>query len=200
MTARSASIILLTAGDGLEPYRGCLDALLAHWPAGVVELRMGFARAPMRLHYALGVLAADFRAPEHVPLPGGIERFRWSSPLGITVYAWSTAVPGPLALLGAVCRDVPVGTEYVVWVPDDTPVAPGWWQALDSLLQPGVDYAGPGRDVQGDRSPVAVRAARLAEIEPGSLQAAPGSANTPDAIERFLGELAHRFGWSRAAV
>jgi hypothetical protein len=141
--AMRAALVLLTAGEGLEPYRHCLDALLAHTPAEVAELRLGFANAPVRLHYALGRLAADFRAPEHADLPGGVERFRWTSPEQIPVCAWSDArAPSAASLLPVVCGDMPVTAKYLVWLRDDTPVAEGWWQGLESLLKEGVDCAG----------------------------------------------------------
>src|SRR5690348_3989002 len=132
MTAlRTATLCVLTYGDYLAYFRRCLDSLLAHTPADAVELRLGFNDAPVSFHWALGRLCPDGRPPHRALLPGGLERFEWTAPQGLPVCAWRSPVnlfKEPMAR--SMFHEVPLGTEYALWLDDDSFVEAGWWEAL----------------------------------------------------------------------
>jgi hypothetical protein len=62
---------------------------------------------------------------------------------GMTVCIWDSRVnlyKEPMARL--MYHDVPLVSEYAVWLDDDSYVEPGWWEALLPLLARKVDYIG----------------------------------------------------------
>jgi hypothetical protein len=72
-----------------------------------------------------------------------IERLHWASQAGVPVWTW--LAPGGLALASLarlLYHDVAVPTEYVINLSTGRPVAAGWWQALQPLLEQQIDYIG----------------------------------------------------------
>src|SRR5579884_1515169 len=140
--ARRATVCVLTYGDFLNYYQRCLESLLATTPLDAVELRLGFNSAPKSFAYALGRLAgAD--TPRHNLLPGAVERYAWDGPAGVPVLAWQSPAnlyKEPMARL--MYHDVRLGTDYTLWLDDDSFVEPGWWEALVPPMDQGVDYLG----------------------------------------------------------
>jgi hypothetical protein len=138
-----ATVCILTFGDYLPYFRRCLDSVLRHTPAGRVELRLGFNAAPASLAYARQRLPAEGGEVESQVLAGGVRRTSFAGPRGLVVRLWDS--PGnlykePMARL--LYHDVPLATEYAVWLDDDSFVEEGWWEALCPLLGRHVDYLG----------------------------------------------------------
>src|SRR5262249_52336732 len=76
-------------------------------------------------------------------LPGGMRRTSFTGRGGVVVRLWDSPenlYKEPMARL--MYHDVPLATEYAVWLDDDSFVEEGWWQALCPLLDRGVDYIG----------------------------------------------------------
>ncbi len=140
---RRATVCLLTYGDYLPYFRRCLESVLATTPRDAIELRLGFNQAPVSHSYTLGALCPDGTTPARALLPGGVERFSWTGPDGLTVRLWSSPTnlyKEPMAR--HLYHDVPLATEYAVWLDDDTYVEPGWWEELIPLFERQVAYAG----------------------------------------------------------
>jgi hypothetical protein len=133
----------LTCGTYLDYFGRCLDSLLAHTPSDTIDLRLGFNYAQVSFHYALGRTCPDNRPPRRSLLPGRIERFEWTTPAGVPVCAWNSPAnlyKEPMARL--MFHDVPLHSDYAIWIDDDSYVDPGWWQALLPLLEQRIDYIG----------------------------------------------------------
>jgi hypothetical protein len=143
MPVRRATICLLTYGDYLDFFRRCLVTVDRHTPHEQIELRLGFNDAPKSLCYALGRLLPSWEMPRPDPLPGGGERLTFADAGGMPVRIWNSPVN---LFKEPMCRllyyDVPVTTDYVVWLDDDSFVEPGWWEALLRLLDRSIDYIG----------------------------------------------------------
>jgi hypothetical protein len=142
-SAPLATVCILTYGDYRPYFERCLESVLATTPPGVIELRLGFNDAPASLAYARQRLGLDEAAAECVLLADGVRRSCFVTPRGTTVRLWDSPAnlyKEPMARL--MYHDVPLGTEYVVWLDDDSHVEPGWWEALLPLLVRKVDYIG----------------------------------------------------------
>jgi hypothetical protein len=143
MTARRATICLLTYGDYLAYFRRCLESVLMHTPHDAIELRLGFNDAPISFHYALGQLCPDGMFAAWAALPEGVERFSCTTASGLPVQIWHSAInlyKEPMARL--LYHDAPLTTAYAVWFDDDSYVESGWWEGLVPLLDRGIDYIG----------------------------------------------------------
>jgi tetratricopeptide (TPR) repeat protein len=138
-----ATVCILTYGDYLPYFERCLESVLATAPHGAIELRLGFNDAPASLDYARERLGLEGgAAPDDVAV-GGVRRTEFVTPGGMTVRLWhSTAnlYKEPMARL--MYHDVPLVSEYAVWLDDDSYVETGWWEALLPLLARKVDYIG----------------------------------------------------------
>jgi tetratricopeptide (TPR) repeat protein len=138
-----ATVCILTFGDYLPLFRRCLDSVLRHSPAGKIELRLGFNEAPASLEYLPRVLPVVGGTLESRTLPGGGQRGSYVSRDGLLVRFWDSPVnlyKEPMARF--MFHDVPLTTDYAVWLDDDSFVEEGWWQALCPLFDRGVDYIG----------------------------------------------------------
>ncbi len=140
--APRATVCLLTYGDYLVYFRRCLESVLTTTPAGAIELRLGFNDAPASLAYARQRLRLDDAAERRL-LAGDVEQLSFVTPQGMTVRLWNAPVnlyKEPMARL--MYHDVPLDSEYAVWLDDDSFVEEGWWQALVPLMERRVDYIG----------------------------------------------------------
>jgi len=138
-----ATVCILTFGNHVPYFRRSLDSVLRHTPPGRIELRLGFNDAPASLEYARRLLPTPRAAAESQTLPGGVRRSSYVSREGMLVRLWDSAVnlyKWPMARL--MYHDLPLNTDYVVWLDDDSFVEEGWWQALCPLLDRRVDYIG----------------------------------------------------------
>jgi tetratricopeptide (TPR) repeat protein len=138
-----ATVCILTFGDHPQFFRRCLDAVLRHAPSGRIDLRLGFNEAPASLEYARDILPAEGGAPESQVLEGDVRRTCYVSRDHLQVRLWDSPVnlyKEPMARL--MIHDLPIGTDYVVWLDDDSFVEEGWWQALCPLFDREVDYIG----------------------------------------------------------
>lgn len=139
---RRVTVCILTYGVYLPYFRRCLDAILRNTPSRDIELRLGFNAAPASFEYARQRLRLE-RAVERQVLPGGVLHISRVRHGGMPVRLWHSAVnryKEPMARL--MYFSVPLATEYAVWFDDDSFVGPGWWEALCSVLDRGVDYVG----------------------------------------------------------
>ena len=142
-SAPLATVCILTYGEHRPYFERCLESVLATTPHGAIALRLGFNDAPTSLAYTrerLGLgddtAAADLAA-------GGVRRAAFVTAGGMTVRIWDSPVnlyKEPMARL--MYHDVPLVSEYAVWLDDDSYVEPGWWEALLPLLARKVDYIG----------------------------------------------------------
>jgi hypothetical protein len=224
MTERCrATVCIITAGDEPERLRRCLGCLLACTPLEKIELRLGFSSALHSLYSVVGALAEDGVMPARYLLADGVERLQWTTGKGLSVQAWHT--PTALTqdqLTRLLFHDVPLHTDYVIRLADDFEMEAGWWEALEPLLEKGVDYIGQStwRDfLPGEAEmiqsqpwymgvPFARRegkigiswmtgtflAVRSARIKQASFPD-PRAFGKADVL---LGEVAHQMGWSQA--
>jgi hypothetical protein len=142
-TSRLATICILTYGDYLPYFSRCLESILGTTPHDAIELRIGINQAPVSSHYALGQLCPDNEVVDHVSLTDGVQRFGWTTPTGMPVLMWQSPVnlyKEPMAR--RMFHDLPLQTEYVVWLDDDSHVDAGWWEALLPQMEQRVDYIG----------------------------------------------------------
>ncbi len=147
--SRHATVVVQTSDAMLADWRRALECLLAHSPPDALAFRFACREAPTLLSYLLGRLVPDGLAPHYALLPGGVERFWWSSP-GPPVAVWNAPAHLDDASLGRLlCHDLPLDTEYVVWLRDPD-VEAGWWEALLPLLEQRVDCI--GRPARADLS------------------------------------------------
>jgi Glycosyl transferase family 2 len=141
-----ATLCLLTSGNSEDDFRRCLQSIIDHAPLDQLELRLGFNQSVHGFYHAAGVLCPDQVAPEWHPLPRGIERFGWTGKQGRPIRAWMSQVRAARDfLLRHLFHDVPLETEYVVCLDDDSVLQPGWWEALGPLLDKGFDCIGQPR-------------------------------------------------------
>jgi Flp pilus assembly protein TadD len=137
-----ATVCILTYGDHVPYFRRCLDSVLRQTPPGRIELRLGFNDAPASLEYARRGLPTESAVESHT-LPSGVRRSSYVSRDGLLVRLWDSPAnlyKEPMSRI--MYHDLPLGTDYVVWLDDDSFVEEGWWQALCPLLDRGVDYIG----------------------------------------------------------
>ena len=116
--------------------------MLSHTPPGRIELRLGFNDAPASLEYARQALPTQ-GAVESQTLQGGVRRSSYASRDGLLVRLWDSPAnlyKEPMARI--LYHDLPLVTDYAVWLDDDSFVEEGWWQALCPLLDRGIDYIG----------------------------------------------------------
>jgi hypothetical protein len=220
---RQATVCIITAGDEPERLRRCLGRLLAHTPLEKIELHLGFSSALHSLYSVVGALAEDGVMPTRHPLADRIERLQWSTGKGLSVRAWHS--PSALSqdqLTRLLFHDVPLQTDYVIRLADHFEVEAGWWEALEPLLEKGVDYIGQSRwrdFLPGEAEmiqsqpwymgvPFARREGRIGiswmtgtflAVRSGRIK----EANFPDPrafgkADVLLGEVAHQLGWSQA--
>jgi tetratricopeptide (TPR) repeat protein len=138
-----ATVCILTFGDHPQFFRRCLDSVLRHTPLGRIELRLGFNEAPASLEYARQVLQAEAGAAQSHVIGGGVRRFCYVSRDHLQVRLWDSPInlyKEPMARL--MLHDVPIDTDYLVWLDDDSFVEEGWWQCLCPLFDRSVDYIG----------------------------------------------------------
>jgi hypothetical protein len=148
--SHSATLVVQASDATIPEWREGLECLLAHCPPEALAFRFACREAPTLVSYLLGRLVPDGLAPYYALLPGNVERFWWTSP-GPPVAVWDAPARVDDASLGRlVCHDLPLETEYVVWL-RDAAVAAGWWEALLPLLQQHIDCV--GRPARADYSP-----------------------------------------------
>jgi tetratricopeptide (TPR) repeat protein len=139
--APRATVCLLTYGDYLPYFRRCLDSVLEHVPPGRMELRLGFNDARASVEYAKQACPVLGEASES--LSGGVRRWSFTSRDRLAVRSWDSPVnlfKEPMARL--LFHDLPLTTEYVVWLDDDSYIEEGWWQTLCPLFDREIDYVG----------------------------------------------------------
>jgi tetratricopeptide (TPR) repeat protein len=142
-SAPLATVCILTYGDYRPYFERCLESVLATTPPGAIELRLGFNDAPASVAYARERLGLDEDAWTHDLSADGVRRAAFTAAGGTTVRIWDSPVnlyKEPMARL--MYHDVPLRSEYAVWLDDDSYVEPGWWEALLPLLARKVDYIG----------------------------------------------------------
>jgi hypothetical protein len=150
--SRTATVVVHASDAIFADWRRGLECVLGHAPPDALALRFACREAPTLLSYLLGRLAPDGLAPHYALLPGSVERFCWTAP-GPPVAVWNApAGVDDASLARLVCHDLPLQTEYVVWL-RDTAVEAGWWQALLPLLRQHIDCIGrPARvDLQPEQ-------------------------------------------------
>jgi hypothetical protein len=114
-----------------------------HSPLAEVELRLGFQRGDHNFYHVLGALCFDGVVPAYRELPQKIEHFQWDGKGSLRVGAWLSAGDlSPNALLWEVVHDVPLSTEYVLFLRDYVQLEAGWWEALSPILNKGAEYIG----------------------------------------------------------
>jgi tetratricopeptide (TPR) repeat protein len=142
-SAPLATVCILTYGDYRPYFERCLESVLATTPHGAIELRLGFNDAPASLAYARERLGLEDDAWAHHVHADGVRRAALVTASGMTVRLWHSPVnlyKEPMARL--MYHDMPLVSEYAVWLDDDSYVEPGWWEALLPLLARHVDYVG----------------------------------------------------------
>lgn len=145
MSERHLATLCLSVGeDHSSAFPRRLDYLLATLPLADLELRLGLPHASPNLHYALGRLCPNGATWQHALLPHGVERFRGRAAWEASVACWCfpAALPVEATLRWLWC-DLPVATDYLVWVEDTAALAADWWQELSSSLTSGADVFGP---------------------------------------------------------
>jgi tetratricopeptide (TPR) repeat protein len=153
--APRATLCLLTYGDHLPYFRRCLDSVLRYTPLEQVELRLGFNAAPASFDHARERLSPKEGTTDSAWLPGNVWRTSYRTQGGTVVRLWNSPVnlyKEPMARL--MYHDIPLTTEYAIWLDDDSFVEDHWWQALCPLLDQHIDYIGqswwvdyqPGQD------------------------------------------------------
>jgi tetratricopeptide (TPR) repeat protein len=138
-SAPLATVCILTYGDYRPYFERCLESILATAPHAAVELRLGFNDARASLAYARERLGLDDAAVLH----NDVRRAAFVTVEGMTVRLWDSPAnlyKEPMARL--MYHDIPLVSEYAVWLDDDSYVEPGWWEALLPLLARKVDYIG----------------------------------------------------------
>jgi hypothetical protein len=141
--ARRATICLLTYGDFLPYFQRSLFSVDRYTPHEQIHLRIGFNEAPNSYHIALGRLKQDWQDPDRKPLPQGGECVTFNGDAGMKIHLWNSPVnlyKEPMSR--HMYYDLPIETEYVVWLDDDTYVEPGWWAELCKLFDKKIDYIG----------------------------------------------------------
>jgi hypothetical protein len=91
----------------------------------------------------LQCLAPGSNPLQEVLLPGLIGRTSWRDPRGAPVHFWNSPrnlFKEPMARL--MFHDLPLTTEYAIWLDDDTFVEPGWWPELCAVMDRQIDYIG----------------------------------------------------------
>lgn len=142
-TVRRATVCILTYGNYPEFFQRCLLSVVKHTPAAEIELRLGFNDAPKSFQFALGRLKKDWRAPHVEMLESGIELVTFPSESDLTVRMWNSPTnlyKEPMSR--HMYYDVPIETEYVIWLDDDSYVEAGWWPELRKLFDRQIHYIG----------------------------------------------------------
>jgi tetratricopeptide (TPR) repeat protein len=142
-SAPLATVCILTYGDHRPYFERCLESVLATVPHDAIELRLGFNDAPASLAYARERLGLEDDAWSSDLHADGVRRAALVTASGMTVRLWHSPVnlyKEPMARL--MYHDVPLVSEYAVWLDDDSYAEPGWWEALLPLLARHVDYIG----------------------------------------------------------
>lgn len=185
---------------------------------------MAFSQAADSLAYAAGVLTPDGAWLKREGLPDDMERFEWTGTKGLCIRAWSTSRPlSRDEFRRLMIRDVPLATEYAVFLDSAVVVETGWWQALEPLFAQRIDIIGrpawrdylPGEVEQVQRYPwymgvpaerregragVSCMAGRFLAIRVERLR----QANDPEAgfaagSDVLLGAAAHQLRWTQAS-
>jgi hypothetical protein len=224
MSETRQATVCLFASRSIDTFRQTLGSMLRDTPMDHIELRLAFSQAADSLAYAVGVLAPDGAWLKREGLPDDMERFEWRGTQGLCIRAWSTSRPLSRDEFGRLMvRDVPLATEYAVFLDSAVVVEAGWWQALEPLFEQRIDTIGrsawrdylPGEVEQVQRYPwyMGVPAERR-EGRPGVSYMAGGfvairaerlrQANYPEAgfaagSDVLLGAAAHQLRWTRAS-
>jgi hypothetical protein len=120
-----------------------LKSLLEAGVSPAISLHLGFARAPLGWRHTFGRLCPSGSLPSRAVLPGGVERFYWTTEGGAPVRAWVTDRDiSEARLTTALLTDVAVTTDYLIWFDPRCRLDDGWWEALLPLLDKGIDYIG----------------------------------------------------------
>ena len=139
----AATICILTYGDYLPYFSRCLDSVLRTVPPLRYELRLGFNAAPQAVQMVRDRFQLEPKPITEVQLGSDLFRTQFRTADGLTVTMWvsnENLYKEPMARL--MYHDIPLTTDYTVWLDDDSYVRPGWWEALDSLLCDRIDYIG----------------------------------------------------------
>ena len=141
---RLATLCLFNGEEGFDPFRRRLDHLLESLPLADIELRLALPQASLSMHYALGRLSSDGLPWQHALLPERTERFLCRTACGLSVGCWCFPCPLPSgSLLRWLWYDLPVQTEFVVWIEESVALAAGWWEKLFLSFHKGADIFGP---------------------------------------------------------
>jgi tetratricopeptide (TPR) repeat protein len=209
-----ATVCILTFGDYLPYFRRCLDSVVRYTPPGRIELRLGFNEAPASLEYACKACPPTGDVADWETRSGGLRRRSYVTREGMAVRLWDSPTnlyKEPMARL--LFHDLPLTTDYVIWLDDDSYVEDGWWQVLCPLFDRGVDYIGqswwvdylPGQD-QMIRSQPWYRSVPLEHRDgrPGVWFMTGGfmvlrserlrESNFPDTLQAWKGETLKQYG------
>jgi hypothetical protein len=120
-----------------------LWSVLHHTPLDKIHWHLAFNQSVHDFHAVLGALCPDGVTPERRELPGGVERFQWTTREGMAVRTWQSQNVLPLEQLRRLLfHDVALETDYVICVAESATLEAGWWDALVPLLDQGIDYLG----------------------------------------------------------
>lgn len=140
---RLTTICIYNGEEDSSSFQRLPDRLLATLSVADVELRLALPRSSDGTSYALGRLCPDGRAWQHALLPQGVERFCVERPLELPIVCW--CFPGAIAAASAwrwLWCDLPVATDYLVWVEEAASLAADWWQKLSRSFVGGGDVFG----------------------------------------------------------
>ena|ERR1700677_2607090 len=125
-----------------------LEKTVKYAPASPWELRLGFDADTHAFHYSVGLLCGAGSTPVQHLLPDDVERFHWLSRDGLIVRAWLTSEGSSRRRSGSraqltrlVCHDVPLESEYVIFL-EGSCIKEGWWELIEPLLNGDNDYIG----------------------------------------------------------
>jgi hypothetical protein len=222
--SRRAMVCFFAADDSSDSFQPLLWSVLNHAPLAQIELRMGFLRAELDFCFALGELCPDLVTPQYCLLQEDIERYQWFGREGLRLRAWRT-VPDRRRprrhsleqMRRLAIHDVPLETEYTVFLDGDVAVQPGWWETLLPRMDRGVDYIGqPAWREYGPREiekiqtkpwyvgvPFERRSGRagVAYMQTGIIAVrSERLRGVKDVDEVSLGEIGRQMGWTREEV
>jgi hypothetical protein len=143
MSHTEQATVCLLAHRSADAFRHVLGNLLRYTPTDLIDLRLAFSHAPDSLAYAVGALAPNGAWPKREELPEDTERFEWTGTQGLSIRAWSTSRRLSREQWARLMdRDLPLETEYAIFLDPGTVVEPGWWEALVPHFEQQIDYIG----------------------------------------------------------
>lgn len=139
-----ATLCLTVTGDPSSLASPHLLTLLEAAFSQCLALHLGFSKASISWRYLLGRHCPEGSFPTRAVLPGGTERFSWTSAGGYPVHIWNSGAHVPeRELTTALLTNVSsLTTDYVLWFEAGCQLEAGWWEALLPLLEQGTDYLG----------------------------------------------------------